>query len=224
MRLSTDVKIGHRTARGFDTQSQLSDAMDLARVVHWEVETTTKEFILNDPFYAFYRTTAEREGGYRVSWEQFGKRFVHPDDMPLFRQAANKRLASMEPEFLDDVEHRIIRRDGEVRHILARICVSKDATGRIMKYYGANQDITDRKQAGEALLKSEATYRSFFNNMLDGIACCEMIFDDDRPVDFICLDVNDAFGRLTGLKDVVGKKATEVFPGIRETHPELFEI
>jgi PAS domain S-box-containing protein/diguanylate cyclase (GGDEF)-like protein len=224
MRLFTDVKIDHKMAIGFGVQSELSDAMDLAHIVYWEVDTTTAEFILNNPFYVFYGTTAEREGGYRMSWEEFGKRFVHPDDMPLFQQAASRRLASMEPEFLDDVEHRIIRRDGEVRHILARIRVSRDATGRIIKYYGANQDITEHKQAKEALLKSEAAYRSLFNNMLDGIACCEMIFDDDRPVDFIYLDVNNAFERITGLRDVVGKKVTEVIPGIREAHPGLFEI
>ena len=51
-----------------------------------------------------------------------------------------------------------------------------------------------------------------------------MVFDDDRPVDFTFLDVNDPFERLTGLKDMVGKKVTEVIPGIRETHPELFDI
>ncbi|OGG45199.1 MAG: hypothetical protein A3F84_09405 [Candidatus Handelsmanbacteria bacterium RIFCSPLOWO2_12_FULL_64_10] len=51
-----------------------------------------------------------------------------------------------------------------------------------------------------------------------------MLFEDNRPQDFIYLDVNSAFEKLTGLKNVVGKKITEVIPGIRESHPELFEI
>ena len=61
--------------------------------------------------------------------------------------------------------------------------------------------------------------------MFDGFAYCKMLFDDQmRPVDFVYLEVNDAFGKLTGLEGVTGKKVTEVIPGIREAHPELFEI
>jgi PAS domain S-box-containing protein len=51
-----------------------------------------------------------------------------------------------------------------------------------------------------------------------------MLFEGDRPQDFIYLDVNSAFETLTGLKNVVGKKVSEVIPGIRESDPELFEI
>jgi two-component system, NarL family, sensor kinase len=42
-------------------------------------------------------------------------------------------------------------------------------------------------------------------------------------VDFIYLNVNKAFGDLTGLKDVIGKRVSEVIPGIRESAPELLE-
>jgi PAS domain S-box-containing protein len=45
-------------------------------------------------------------------------------------------------------------------------------------------------------------------------------------VDFIYVEVNDAFERLTGLKkeNVVGKRVTEAIPGIKEANPELFDI
>jgi PAS domain S-box-containing protein len=71
---------------------------------------------------------------------------------------------------------------------------------------------------------SETRYRLLFQNMLDGLAYCRMLFDEHgRPDDFVYLEVNGAFGEITGLRDVVGKKATELFPGIREAHPELLE-
>jgi PAS domain S-box-containing protein len=82
----------------------------------------------------------------------------------------------------------------------------------------------ERKLAEEALRGSEERYRSLFENMLDGFAHCRMIYEDGQPRDFVYLDVNSAFERLTGLKDVIGKKVTEAIPGIRETDPGLFEI
>jgi len=60
--------------------------------------------------------------------------------------------------------------------------------------------------------------------MLNGFAYCQMVFEQNRPVDFIYLDVNRAFEVLTGLKEVTGKKVSEVIPGIRESDPEILEI
>ena len=84
-------------------------------------------------------------------------------------------------------------------------------------------DITEQKVAEEKIQESEKFYRSLFN-MLNGFAYCKMLFEDEKPVDFIYLLVNDALETQTGLKDVCGKKVSEVVPGIQETSPELFEI
>src|SRR5208282_6179925 len=79
-------------------------------------------------------------------------------------------------------------------------------------------------RAQDALEESESRYRSLFENILEGYAYCEMLFDDHgRPIDFVYLAVNSAFGKLTGLENVVGKRVTEVIPGIKESQPELFE-
>jgi PAS domain S-box-containing protein len=81
-----------------------------------------------------------------------------------------------------------------------------------------------QRKAEEALRKSEARYRHLFGNMLDGFAYCRMLFEHGRPQDFIYLDVNESFEKLTGLKNVVGHRVTEVIPGIKESNPEMFEI
>lgn len=68
-------------------------------------------------------------------------------------------------------------------------------------------------------------YRMLFQNMLEGFAHCQMIFDDaGKPVDFTYLEVNPMFETLTKLKDVIGKRVSEVIPGIQESDPGLFEI
>ncbi len=89
------------------------------------------------------------------------------------------------------------------------------------------EDVLHRKKAEEALRKSEKEYGSLFSNMIDGFAYCQMIFDEkETPVDFVYLQINDAFEKITGLKKdlVVGKKVTEAIPGIKSANPELFDI
>jgi PAS domain S-box-containing protein len=88
-------------------------------------------------------------------------------------------------------------------------------------------DITERKKAERELKISEQKYRLLFSHMTNGFTFCKMIYDKlGKPIDFLYLEVNDAFETLTGLKkqSVVGKQATTVLPTIKQEHPELFEI
>jgi PAS domain S-box-containing protein len=100
-----------------------------------------------------------------------------------------------------------------------------DTDGRLIGVLGIARDITARNRAEKDLLASEQRYHSLFENMQEGFAYCRMLFDEDNlPEDFVYLNVNNAFTRVIGLNDVVGKRVTEVIPGIKELSPELFEI
>jgi PAS domain S-box-containing protein len=75
-----------------------------------------------------------------------------------------------------------------------------------------------------ALLESERKLRTLFETMLEGFAYCRMIYDaEGKPIDWVYLEVNGAFGRLTGLKDITGKRVLEAIPDIRTLTPELFD-
>jgi diguanylate cyclase (GGDEF)-like protein/PAS domain S-box-containing protein len=90
--------------------------------------------------------------------------------------------------------------------------------------FASSRDITERKRAEELQHKSEERYRALFENMLDGYAYCKILFEGDTASDFIFINVNNAFEKLTGLKNVIGKKVSEAIPGIKKSNPELFEI
>jgi PAS domain S-box-containing protein len=75
-----------------------------------------------------------------------------------------------------------------------------------------------------ALHDNERKLRRLFEAMLEGFAYCRMIYDTEgRPVDWIYLEVNAAFERLTGLKNISGKRVLEAIPDIRSLTPELFD-
>ncbi len=90
-----------------------------------------------------------------------------------------------------------------------------DVNGTCTHLVGSVHDITERTMMEDALRDSEERFHSLFKNMLNGFAYCHMLFDHGDPVDFTYLEVNEAFETLTGLKDVVGKKVSEVIPGVR---------
>ena len=74
------------------------------------------------------------------------------------------------------------------------------------------------------LQESEKKYRTLFENMLEGFAYCQMIYNDKgEPVDWVYLAVNHAFEHITGLNDITGKRVLEAIPNVRELTPELFE-
>ncbi|MCA1917177.1 HAMP domain-containing sensor histidine kinase, partial [Methanospirillum hungatei] len=132
-------------------QQMLAEAMDLAHLVTWEYDAIADIFTFNDRFYAMYGTTAEQEGGYQMSSERYAREFLHPDDLYMVAEEVQKALTASDPDFISQREHRIIRRDGEIRFIVVRFGITKDENGRTIRTHGANQDITELKKNEMAL-------------------------------------------------------------------------
>lgn len=78
------------------------------------------------------------------------------------------------------------------------------------------------KNALEMKLKeSKELYHNFFNHSLNGVALHKIVTDNNgQPVDYIFLEVNPAFEKITGLRseDIIGKKITQIFPYIKKTN------
>ncbi len=120
-------------------------------------------------------------------------------------------------------EDQMLRKDGTNVWVELVIRPVFDSSGNPISARAAVLDITERKRSEEALRDSEKRFHSLFENMMNGFAYCHMIFENEVPVDFTYLEVNNAFEKLTGLKSVTGKRVSEVIPGIRNSDPELFE-
>jgi|GEM_PF-1585234 len=196
----------------------MAEGERIAHLGTWDYDVATQETRWSEEEYRIYGI--DPAGGSPVYQDMLRDR-IHPDDADrldrLFRQALEDRAAF-------EMEHRIVRPDGVVREIRDLARPVFDSEGALAKYIGVSIDITDAKEAERAKAKSERSYRSLFDNMLNGFAHCQMIYENGEPSDFVYLSVNAAFETLTGLKDVVGKKVNEVIPGIREQDAAFFEV
>ena len=132
-------------------RGQLSDALKASRLANWEYDFVNDIFTFNDQFYELLGTTAEREGGYEMPAARYAERFVYPEDIPVVGAEIQKAVETTDPNYSVQIDHRVILANGEIGYFNVRFQVEKDASGRTVRSYGANQDITERKRAEEAI-------------------------------------------------------------------------
>ncbi|PSB53880.1 histidine kinase [filamentous cyanobacterium Phorm 6] len=138
------------------------------------------------------------------------------EELPMQRAAASGTEVR-------DVEIQIVRSDGMVLDWLVNAVPLFDAQGAVRGCVAAFVDISDRKQAEEALRRSEERYRTLFESLDEGFCVIEMLFDDNhKPIDYRFLEVNPAFERQTGLVQAAGKTARELIPGLEDYWFEIY--
>ena len=83
--------------------------------------------------------------------------------------------------------------------------------------------IAEIRLSEEVLLANRSRHRILFKSISHGCAYCRMIFEKDRPVDFIYEVVNLTFEKMIGIKELEGLKISKVLAGFTTSNPELFE-
>lgn len=96
---------------------------------------------------------------------------IHPEDLEGLKALWRKALKEKTPA---EAEARMRRADGAYRWFLIRGVPLVDKDGRVVKWYGTNTDIEDRKQAERALADSQERWRAVFENSAIGVALTDM--------------------------------------------------
>ena len=187
------------------SRAQLSSAIEIAHLGHWEYDVTNDVFTFNDHFYKMLRTSAEREGGYAMSAGEYIKRFVHPEDAAFVSKIIQEAIKPGESESNGKIDHRIKYGDGKTGTSSVRFFVVRNDDGQVIKTYGVNQDITERIEAEKAIRASEKKFSTAFHTSPDAV-------NINRLSDGLYLEVNEGFCKITGYKpeEVIGKTSLEL--------------
>jgi len=161
----------------------------------------------NDAFYDWDIRSGSvwrNEGFHRVFGAPAGEDFawwvkhLHPDDRTKELVRVNAALAGND-EILRH-EYRFQRASGEYAFVLDCGYIVRDPAGKPVRMIGALTDITERKQAEDALRASEEQYRNLFENANDGILT--------STLEGVVTSINRGVERILGRprEDIIGQR------------------
>ncbi|MEP4148055.1 MAG: ATP-binding protein [Halioglobus sp.] len=112
---------------------------------------------------------------------------VHPLDIDRYRSFYANAITSTDETYAD-IEYRVFRRDGEIRHVIERIAVT-DISSQSDRVLITLQDITDRKLADAKIF--QASKLSTLGEMAAGLA-----HELNQPLNTITLAASNMSGAL----------------------------
>jgi PAS domain S-box-containing protein len=195
-------------------QLHLGIAMDLARLAYWEYDRATGSFTFDDRCYAQYATTAEQEGGEKLTLTEYIQRFVHPEDAHLVTAAFTGESGTSRI-LLQSLEYRILRRDGELRHLALFYQIVDNES----RHHGATQDITELKLTRQQLEEEQqalAQSRNHMQTILDNLPMQAWLKDREGRLLMVNHQYADAVGRPR--EEILGRTVFDLWPHDQASH------
>jgi PAS domain S-box-containing protein len=163
----------------------------------WDIDLKTGQVSWNDTYADLYGRPPETSS----SWQWWIDN-IHPEERE--RTASHLQAAIGGRASSWACEYRFRRVDGTWAHIYDRAYIARDSSGMAWRVVGAMQDLTERKQAEEALKTSEEKYRALVETTGTGY----LIIDRYGHV----IDANQEYVRLSGhgdLGEILGRSVIE---------------
>lgn len=191
------------------SQAQLIRAQRVGHLGNWNWTMAQNTLDWSDEIYRIFGV----DRNFELTYDNI-EAMIHPDDREHNARYVQQLLTSEQNSVT--FEFRIIRPDGEVRHINQITEIERDAQGSAERIFGVMQDITERKQTEDALRASEERYR----HLLAAISDAVVVFDHNWRY----LVANAAAVRRIGVPEADLLKTTllDLFPEVQ--HTELFTV
>ena len=183
------------------SELRLKEAQKIARLGYWERNLITGESFWSDEIFEIMGLDPEISRS--SEWSIID--IVHPDDKQDVQAVIDNNLSGNTSLAHD---YRIVRPDGKVRHIYTVGGAEKNEDGKPMRVFATFMDITERKQAQQALAQSEERLRRFFDAGLVGMTVASL----EKGL----LQFNDKYCEITGYR----REELENMSWMDITHPD----
>jgi len=139
-----------------ENKERFEIATEAGRIGVWDRDILNDQLVWDDRMFELYGIQPDDFSGAQTAWQNG----LHPDDRD---RAAVEVTAAENDKKPFNTEFRIVRPDGETRHIRAFGKVIRSKDGTPLRMIGTNQDITSLKRTEEELLSSNA----FLDSVID---------------------------------------------------------
>lgn len=168
-----------------ENAARLQVAIDVASLGFYEVRDSSDSVFVDERLRRLLGIPKEWEGRPREFWAAR----VHPDDLERLVAERGVVLEGGKDNSLNEYRYRHPENGLRWLYHAARV-LERDSQGRAVRVFGVSKDITEQKNAEQALRKSELRNRMILNTALDGFLTTD--FQGN------ILEVNDAYCRMVG--------------------------
>ena len=166
------------------SEAYLAEAQKLTHTGSWAWDVAERRALhLSEEWYRIYGFDPE-EG--MLTWEKREGR-IHPDDRTGLRQAI-ERAINKKSDY--EIEYRILLPAGAVRHLRSVGHPVLDASGNLVQFVGSSTDITERRQAEEALRQAQADLTRISRVTTMGELTASVAHEVNQPIAAAATDAN----------------------------------
>jgi PAS domain S-box-containing protein len=149
------------------TSARLDAAQKVGQVGFWEHDVDADRLTWTDQVYEIFGVD---RNSFATTFEAF-RDFVPPEDLAALTAQHHRALADGSAM---DLQHRLVRPDGRIRHVRARAQLYRRAPGASPVLVGTVQDVTSEHEAESALRLSEGRFRGIIGSAAVGIVACNV--------------------------------------------------
>ena len=199
-------------ARFVKSQQNLLLATESAKLGIWNLDLKENSLTWDSKMYELYGV---KEGDFFPTIEDC-ENYLHPDDRT---RVSTARKAALDGTLDYHLEYRIIRPNGDIRHIESRAQIIRQSDGSPDRVVGVNWDITERMEAEVSLRESEGRFRAMVEWSPESITVtCDGQLVYLNPAAVLMMDAKAD-------TDLLGRDAAEfVDPDFRDSYRERLKI